>query len=100
MLLKTCVCVCVHACVNLSVVSSSLRPSWTITPQAPLSMEFSRQDYWSGLPFTSPGDIPHGRIEPEPPALQTASLLSERPGKPYGKRMTPLMRAIYIVYLP
>ena len=43
-------------------------------------MEFSRQEYWSGLPFLSPGDIPDPEIEPRPPALQADSLPSEPPG--------------------
>ena len=42
---------------------------WTIDPQAPLSMNFSRQEYWSGLPFSSPGDLPDPGIEPDSPAL-------------------------------
>ena len=44
---------------------------WTVAHQAPPSMEFSRQEYWSGLPFPSPGDFPDPRIEPRSPALQT-----------------------------
>ena len=44
-------------------------------------MDFSRQEYWSGLPFPSPGDLPNPRIEPMSPALQMDSLLSEPPGK-------------------
>ena len=51
--------------------------------QAPPSMGFSRQEYWSGLPFPSPGDLPNPGIEPKPPALQEDSLLSEPPGKPH-----------------
>ena len=51
------------------------------TCQAPLSMEFSRQEYWSGLPFPSPGDFPDPGIEPESPTLQADSLPSEPPGK-------------------
>ena len=43
---------------------------WTVAHQAPLSMEFSRQEYWSGLPFPSPGDLPDPRIEPRSPSLQ------------------------------
>ena len=42
---------------------------WTIACQAPLSMEFSRQENWSGLPFPSPGDLPNPGIEPQSPAL-------------------------------
>ena len=50
--------------------------------QAPLSMEFSRQEYWSGLPFPSPGDLHDSGIEPGSPALQADSLPSETAGKP------------------
>ena len=48
----------------------------------PLSMEFSRQEYWSGLPFPSPGDLPDPGIEPRSPAWQADYLLSESQGKP------------------
>ena len=54
---------------------------WTAACQAPLSMEFSRQEYWSGLLFPSPGDLPDPGIEPESHALQTDSLLTEPLGK-------------------
>ena len=47
---------------------------WTVAYQAPPSMGFSRQEYWSGLPFPSPGDLPDPGIEPGPPALQADSL--------------------------
>ena len=50
--------------------------------QAPLSIEFSRQEYWSGWPFPSPGDLPDPGIEPRSPALQADFLLPEPPGKP------------------
>ena len=49
--------------------------------QAPPSMEFSRQEYWSGLPFPSPGDLPNLGIEPGSPTLQADALPSEPPGK-------------------
>ena len=55
---------------------------WTIAHQAPPSMGFSRQEYWSGLPFPSPGDLPDSGIEPRSPALQADTLTSEPPGKP------------------
>ena len=55
---------------------------WTGAHQAALSMEFSRQEYWGGLPFPSPGDIPDPGTEPASPALQADSLPSEPPGKP------------------
>ena len=58
---------------------------WTIAHQAPLSMGFSGQEYWSGLPFPPPGDPPDPGIEPGSPALQADSLSSEPPGKPYLK---------------
>ena len=48
----------------------------------PLSMEFSRQEYWRGQSFLSPGHLPNPGIEPKSPALQADSLLSEPPGKP------------------
>ena len=56
---------------------------WTVPYQAPPSMGFSRQEYWSGLPFPSPGDLPNPGIKPGSPALQTDALPSEPPGKPY-----------------
>ena len=54
----------------------------TVACQAPLSMRFPRQEYWSGLPFSSPGDLPNLGIKPRSPSLQAYSLLSETPGKP------------------
>ena len=56
---------------------------WTIARQAPLSMGFSRQEYWNGLPFPPPGDLPHPGIKPTSPALQVDSLpLSHQGGPP------------------
>ena len=55
----------------------------TVAYQAPLSMGFSRQEYWSGLPFSSPGDLPDPGIKPRSPALQADSLLTELGGKPH-----------------
>ena len=52
------------------------------SPQAPPSMEFSRQEYWSGLPFPSPGDLPNPGTEPGSPTLQVEALPSEPPGNP------------------
>ena len=54
---------------------------WTLARQAPLSMGFSRQEHWSGLPFPSPRDLPNPGIEPQPPELQADALSSEPPGK-------------------
>ena len=56
---------------------------WTVAHQAPPSMGFSRQEYWSGLPFPSPGDLPNPGIEPRSPALLADALASEPPGEPY-----------------
>ena len=54
---------------------------WTVTYQAPQPTEFSRQEYWSGLPFPSPGDLPDPGIKPGSPTLQADALASEPPGK-------------------
>ena len=59
---------------------------WTVAHQAPLSMGFSRREYWSGLPFPSPGDLPNPEIEPGSPALQVDSLPSEPREKPGATR--------------
>ena len=50
---------------------------WTVARQAPLSMGFSRQEYWSGLPFPSPGDLPDPGIKPGSPALQADDFPTE-----------------------
>ena len=65
---------------SLSRVQLFVTP-WTVAYQAPQSMEFSRQEYWSGLPFPSPGDLPNPGIEPRSPTLQADALLSEPPEK-------------------
>ena len=67
--------------VSRSVVSNSVIP-WTVARQAPLFMVFSRQEYWSGLPFPFLGDLPDPGIEPRSPALWANSLLFERAGEP------------------
>ena len=59
---------------SCSVVSDSFVTPWTVARQAPLSMGFSRQEYWSGLPFPYPGDFPDPGIEPTSPASQADSL--------------------------
>ena len=69
-----CVCVC------LSRVHLFVTP-WTVAHQAPLSMGFSRQEYWSELPCPSPADLPDPGIEPGSAALQADSLPSEPAGK-------------------
>ena len=62
-------------------MSNSATP-WTVAHQFPPSTEFSRQEYWSGLPFPSPGDLPNPGIKPRYPALWADALLSEPPGNP------------------
>ena len=64
------------SCVQLFVTP------WTVARQAPLSMGFSSQGYWNGLPFPSPGYLPEPGIKPGSPALQAESLLFEPVGKP------------------
>ena len=55
---------------------------WTVARHAPLSMGFSGQEYWSGLPFPSPGALPDPGLETGSPAFQAGALTSEPPGKP------------------
>ena len=63
----------------------ALATPWTIARQGSLSIDFSRQEYWSRLPFPPPGDLPNPGIEPGSPALKADSLPSEPPGKPIYK---------------
>ena len=80
-----CVCVCVCVCVCLLSCVLFFATSWTIARQAPLSKEFSRQEYWSGLPFPTPGDLPDLGIKPSLMHLlhwQVDSLPLRRLGSP------------------
>ena len=61
---------------------------WTVARQVPLSVGFSRQEYWSGWPFPSPGDLPNPGIEPRSPTLQADALTSEH--------LTCLLRNVYV----
>ena len=75
-----CMCVCMTSCVWLLVAS------WTVDRQAPPPREFSRQEYWSRLPFPTPRDLPDLGIEPtslSSPALASKFFTTESPGKPY-----------------
>ena len=72
-----------NMCVHVYSVFVTL---WALASQASLSMEFSRQEYWSGLPFHTPGDLPYLVIEPRSPALQVDSL----PAEPRGNRKTQI----------
>ena len=70
-----CVCVYLYGAGGLvTKLCLTLVTSWTLVHQAPLSMEFSRQEYWSGLPFPSPEDLPDPGIQPTFPALKVDSL--------------------------
>ena len=80
--LEDCVCVCVCVCVSCSVVSDSLRPHGLVARQASLSMGFSRQEGWSGLPFPSSEELPHPGIKTWSPAFQADSLLFKIQGSP------------------
>ena len=62
---------------------------WTIAHQAPPSMGFSRQEYWSGFPFPSPGDLPDPGIKPGFPTLEADALTSEPPGKKSFGKVSP-----------
>ena len=73
--------VCVHAKSDFSCVQLFSTP-WTVALQAPLSMGFSRQEYWSGLPYPTPGDLPHPGIEASSPALAGKFFTNGPPGKP------------------
>jgi len=76
--------ICAVLCLVASVMTDSATP-WTVACQAPLAMGFSRQEYWSGLPFPPSGDLPNPGIEPESLCLlhwQVGSLLLAPPGKP------------------
>ena len=71
---------------------------WTVVQQAPLSMDFSRQEYWDGVPCPPPGDLPSPGTKPRSPALQEDSLLSKSPGKPKntGVGSLSLLQGIFL----
>ena len=65
----------------------TLKTPWAVAHQLPLSMGYPGQEYWNGLPFPSPGDLPDPGIEPWSPTLQADALPSEPPGKPMGLKL-------------
>ena len=96
-----------HVCVwvlSSSVVSDSVTP-WTVANKALLSVEFSRQEYWSGMPFPSLGDLPNPGIKPESPALAGEFFTTAPPGKPYNNHTNiyfssiSIFKRFYIHYL-
>ena len=72
-----------HKCYVTAIISDSFMTLWVAAHQAPLSMEFSKQEYWTGLPCPTPGDLPDPRIEPSSPASQVDFLPIEPPESPY-----------------
>ena len=75
-------------------MSNSFATLWTVARQAPLSMGFPRQDYWSGLPFPSPGDLPDPGVKLMSPALAGGFFTTEPPGKPLSKFTTQINHSI------
>ena len=69
-------------------MSNSFVTPWSVALQTPLSMEFSRQEYWNGLLFPSPDDLPNPRIEPTSPALAGGFFTTEPHGKPQDNGCT------------
>ena len=86
--IKKCVCVLSHVWFFMT--------SWTVVHQAPLSLGFSRQEYWSGLPFPPPGDLPNPGIKSESLALTGGFFTIEPPGKPKFKDPLALFPVMYI----
>ena len=75
-------CVCAHVCVRALTCGGLFATQRTVAHEVSVSMEFSRQENWSGLPFPPPRDLPNPGIEPGSPALQADSLPLESSGKP------------------
>ena len=95
-----CVCVCMCACV-LNCVQLFMTP-WTVVRRAPLSMGFSWQEYWSGLPFPSPGDPPNSGIKPTSlafPALAGGFFATVSPGKPLMLGVSLKIHLSFLNYL-
>ena len=80
----------VFCCHLVASVVSDCATLWAVARQAPLSVGFSRQEYWSGLPWLPPGDLPNPGTKPRSPTWQAASLPSEPPGKPKYTRVGSL----------
>ena len=74
--------ICIKAACSVTSVSQLFATPWTAPLQAPLSMEFSWQEYWNRLPHPPPGNLPDPGIEPMSPALQADSLLLRQHGSP------------------
>ena len=86
-------CPCRGEVLSWLSVSDSLATLWAVAHQVPLLPGVSRQDYWSGLPFSSPGDLPHPGTKPASPALAGGPSITEPAGKPrWGKWQMPVCR--------
>ena len=79
-------------------MSDSFLTPWTVVQQAPLSMVFVRQEYWNGLPFPSPGDLPDPGIKPMSPGLQVDSLPLSHLGSPRSS-LWPFINLEKVIYL-
>ena len=89
-----CMCYC---CLSHQVLSDTFVTPWTVVHQAPLSMGFLRRDYWSGLPFPSPWNLPNPGIKPTSPALAGRFFTTERLGSPCLKPIIFLKIANFLV---
>ena len=77
-----CIYIYIYIVVDLLTYVQLFAALWSVAHQAPLSMGFPRQEYWSGLPLSSPGDLPNPGIEPTSPALAGGFFTTEPPWKP------------------
>ena len=84
---------------SCSVSSDSSATPWTVAHQAPLSMGFPRQEYWSGLPFPSPGDLPNPGIKLRSSALQTDSLLTKPIKFIYKTKQNKVLMSLFFISL-
>ena len=87
---RRCVCVCGCVCAHTHVLSHIwlFATPWTVTQQTPLSMEFSRQEYWSGLPFPTPGNLSDPGMKPISPALAGRFFITAPLAESKGRRNT------------
>ena len=83
---------------NHQVMSNSFETLWTVACLVPQSVEFSRQEYWSGLPFPPPGDLPDLVIEPMSPALADRFFTAEPPEKTYSYSTCILIKLLFVPY--
>ena len=82
-----------YCCLVAKLHLNLLVTLWAVACQALLTMAFSRQEYWSGLPFPSPGDLPYPGIKPTSSALAGGFFTTEPPGKPY-KQLFPQLKLL------